>query len=335
MIKSLIALLCFSLVSYISYCIPPETFWPAVLFSLALPIFLVLNSVFFLILLVKRSRLMLFPIIGLSVGASFAWRTINFHKNHQKDDAELSVLSFNAKLFRKQKTYEQFSSEMIDWVVNDPSKIKCIQEYSTNNNWDALDVTGKLEKQGYHSFAVKSKMEYNDHSNGIGIFSRYEIVNTGVVVPLDSTSNGVIYADLAADHDTLRVYNVHLQSLNLKSSGVIEFVSRLRDASIKRSSQVRRLVKHADTSPHPIIICGDFNETPYSYNYGQLRSSFNNSFEKAGSGFGFSLNSLLFFLRIDHQFFGEDVVVTGYEVDRKMNISDHFPTFGYYKLTKE
>lgn len=334
MIKWLIALLCFSLVSYVSYYIPPETFWPAALFSLALPVFLVLNTLFFLILLVKRSRLILFPIIGLTVGASFAWRTFRFHKNDQKDNADISVLSFNAKLFRKKKTYEQFSSEMIDWVVNDPSKIKCIQEYSTNNNWEVLDVTGKLEKQGYYYFAVKSEMKNNDHNNGIGIFSRYKIVNKGVVEPLDNTVNGVIYADLDTGNDTLRVYNVHLQSLNLKNGGITEFVSRLKDASIKRSSQARKLIKHTDASPYPFIICGDFNETPYSYNYDQLQSSFCSSFENAGSGFGFSLNSLLFFLRIDHQFYSKNITITGYEVNRKMDISDHFPTFGYYKLKK-
>jgi len=78
----------------------------------------------------------------------------------------------------------------------------------------------------------------------------------------------------------------------------------------------------------------DFNETPYSYNYFKLKKHFFNTFEEAGNGFGFSFNSLIFFLRIDHQFYNSEIEVLNYRIDRSMAISDHYPTRGFYRMQK-
>ncbi|WP_404818012.1 endonuclease/exonuclease/phosphatase family protein [Reichenbachiella ulvae] len=84
--------------------------------------------------------------------------------------------------------------------------------------------------------------------------------------------------------------------------------------------------------PIPSVLAGDFNELPYSNNYRQLDSNFRSSFHQAGSGFDFTLNNLLFFLRIDHQFFGEGLEAVDYDVNRKARISDHFPTRALYRF---
>jgi len=109
-------------------------------------------------------------------------------------------------------------------------------------------------------------------------------------------------------------------------------IAKLRHGATNRSAQIDRIIEHTKTSPYPYMICGDFNETPYSYNYLRLRRHFSNAFEKAGHGFGFSVNSSLFFLRIDHQFYGTGLKALNYQVDRSMRISDHFATRGYYDL---
>jgi endonuclease/exonuclease/phosphatase (EEP) superfamily protein YafD len=118
----------------------------------------------------------------------------------------------------------------------------------------------------------------------------------------------------------------------MRTGKLRNLISKLKNGAINRSSEINTLIKHTQSSPYPFIICGDFNETPYGYNYHRLHSLFDNSFEKAGNGFGFTLNSLLFFLRIDHHFYGKGITAQLYKVDRSMNISDHFPTIGYYKI---
>ncbi len=279
--------------------------------------------------------------VGFLAGAPFIGRTISLHEP-KTENATVSVLSFNAKLFRKARTYEEFSLDMIEWTVQAPYDIKCIQEYSTNSRWPVLDVTGQFKTLGYSDFTFKSKMKNNEHSNGMAIFSKYPIVKAEVVLEDSISANAVLYADLQIGKDTVRIYNVHFESMNLqlyrlKSSDqafgkLRDLISKLKNGAINRFSEINTLIEHTQSSPYPFIICGDFNETPYGYNYHHLHSLFDNSFEKAGNGFGFTLNSLLFFLRIDHHFYGKGINVQTYEVDRSMNISDHFPTIGYYTI---
>jgi endonuclease/exonuclease/phosphatase (EEP) superfamily protein YafD len=188
-------------------------------------------------------------------------------------------------------------------------------------------------------------MEDRDHNPGLGIFTKFDILNSGVVWEDTTTSNGTIFVDLLVRKDTLRVYNVHIGSMGLKMAQyknpeyyghkLKTLITKLRNGATNRSTQIDRLIEHTKTSPYPYLICGDFNEIPYSYNYLRLRKHFSNAFEKAGHGFGFSVNGSLFFLRIDHQFYGPRLKALNYEVDRTMRISDHFATRGYYELESE
>ena len=100
---------------------------------------------------------------------------------------------------------------------------------------------------------------------------------------------------------------------------------------MQHSFEINLIIEHAKKSPHRFIICGDFNEIPYSYNYLKLRRIADNSFEKAGNGFGFTMNNRLFFLRIDHHFVSEGVKPLFFRVDKSINKSGHFPTKGLYQ----
>lgn len=325
----------FSFLSYSSVLIPPSFFGIAVLIGFTIPFFLILNSIQFFYLLVRLKITLLFPFIGLIAGLPFIFSSISFHTSNVSGSGSVSVLSYNAKLFRQKNTYGQFSTDMIQWVVEDDSHIKCIQEFSTNDGWDALNVTGKLTGRGYYAYTFQSKMRDNEHNLGLAIFSRSEIINSGVIWEDTTSLNAIIFIDLLSSRDTLRIYNVHLTSMNLDltSGGNSRFMThRLIESAVRRSDQVSRLIEHARSSPHPTIICGDFNESPYGFNYRKVVNSFTNSFENAGSGFGFTYNNRIFPLRIDHQFYGKEVRVLDYSVDYKMNISDHFPTKGNYMI---
>ena len=136
------------------------------------------------------------------------------------------------------------------------------------------------------------------------------------------------------------------RNLDIKreSSGVVDVISaedigKFPDsnvaASLQRLPGVSIQRNGSRGEPQGITVRGfggDFNETPYSYNYFRLRKHFGNSFEDAGNGFGFSLNSKLFFLRIDHHFFSKGITPIKYRVDRTQPLSDHFPTRASYVI---
>ena len=149
-----------------------------------------------------------------------------------------------------------------------------------------------------------------------------------------------IYADVLSGKDTIRIYNTHLESMSINVENVVntdrlaqsykDTGYRLRSGFISRSQQINGLVKSIKQCGHKIILCGDLNELPYSYPYFSLRSVLDNSFEKAGNGFGFTFNGKLFFLRIDNQFFSKDINVHKFMTHRNVDYSDHFPLMASY-----
>jgi endonuclease/exonuclease/phosphatase family metal-dependent hydrolase len=283
-------------------------------------------------------------LLGILFGFPFLAVTLSVHQQSTVQQEDISVLSFNAKQFRQRKTYEEFSFAMIKWAANDSSDIKCFQEYSTNSRWPVLDVTKQISERGYQRFTFSAEMHDAEHNPGLAIFSKFPIIDSGVVWKKYGSINAGIFADVNINGDILRIYNVHLGSMGLQLyqykrpsnylSKVKRLISRLKYGAEVRSSQIDMLISHVADCPHPFIICGDFNETPYSYNYIKLRKLYKNAFEEAGDGFGFTFNSILFFLRIDHQFYDERFTPIDYKVDRSMKISDHFPTRASYRLNR-
>ena len=332
----LVALTFLTLISYASVLVSPEIFWPAGFLSHLIPFYLIVQILALLVLAFRRKKNALIPLVLLLLGWSFLTSTLSLHSSAIPDTNTIRVLSFNTKLFRKPGTYSEFSTDMIQWVANDTSAIKCLQEYSTNDRWPLLDVTAQLEQKGYEGYTFQATVTDGDHNPGMAIFSKFEMQDAGVVFEDKNTLNGAIYADLIIKGKIIRIYNVHLASMNLeltKTKGLhnnLSKIKRLKSGSIKRSEQIKILIAHTKSSPYPYIICGDFNETPYSYVYLAFKEQFLNAFEETGNGFGFTFNEFPYLLRIDHQFYRSDIKAVGYQVNRTMKISDHFPTYGYY-----
>jgi hypothetical protein len=70
----------------------------------------------------------------------------------------------------------------------------------------------------------------------------------------------------------------------------------------KRYDEVCNLQEKIFESPYQNIVCADLNALPYSSTYQNLKYIMQNSFEVAGSGFGFTYKNFPWFIRIDNQF---------------------------------
>ena len=125
--------------------------------------------------------------------------------------------------------------------------------------------------------------------------------------------------------DVENVVNTEKLARSYKDTGY-----RLRNGFISRAQQVKGLVESIKSCKYKMILCGDLNEIPYSYAYFSLRNLLHNAFEKAGNGFGFTYNGKLFFLRIDNQFFSEDLQSHSFMTHRNIDYSDHFPLTATY-----
>lgn len=91
-----------------------------------------------------------------------------------------------------------------------------------------------------------------------------------------------------------------------------------------RAFQARKVADHIKKSPYPVIVCGDFNDTPVSYAYRKVKGELKDAFVEAGWGISNSYNGELPSFRIDYILHDKKFKAVNYSRDRVV-YSDHFP----------
>ncbi|WP_373522046.1 endonuclease/exonuclease/phosphatase family protein [Aquiflexum sp.] len=335
-----------SLALFFSVYISPEFFPYVGVVTLTIPILLVINAFLFVALLFAKRKLLILPLIALVIGWKFVGVTFQFRPSGGQEEG-LSVLSYNVHMFTYSKNGGDRAlggQNLIKWLQDNPADIKCFQEFyqdQTTPSRNTLKLLGT--ETGYnHSFQI-IQGNAKRRSFGMAIFSRYPIINDGVVLDSRST-NGIMFADVKVEKDTIRIYNVHLESMNIASEELNNLdgikdnykltLRKLKRGQVARATQLDILMEHMENSPYANILVGDFNDVPYSYTYFTLRSIMQNAFEKAGSGFGFTYNKVLFFLRIDHIFADEPLEIKGFKTHKEVDYSDHYPISAVFSWEK-
>ncbi len=333
-----------TMLSYLSIFISPAVFWPIGLINYAIP--LLLFSLLFLIVLGaakrKHRRSLWLPVLTLILGYYFIDVSFNFPRFSSDEEPQFSVLSYNTHYFRKRRNYGKFQGTTITWAAKEASDIKCFQEFSTFPDVDSTDVISKMEQNGY-SYHVFSE-DTGQNNRGLAIFSKFPIIDKGVILLNPGSHNNCIYIDALIRNDTIRIYNFHLKSMNLRlgefkyvrkfSDKSKDTVTKLGSASSKRAVELDKIIESLQSCPYPYILACDFNELVYGNNYYKIRKEAKDSFEEAGSGFGFTFNSILFFIRIDHQFFSDGLQAQNFKVIKDVKSSDHYPVKGWYRIDK-
>jgi len=336
-----------SLLLFISVYITPEHFSYIGLLPLLIPFALVTNAILALFLMIRRRIIFILPVLALVIGWKFV--QVSFQLNQKKEAQNgISVLSYNTHLFNFRWSKEQGepgSQNALQWVRDHPADIKCLQEFLQDHTTPAHNSIKHLSKDreyehAYHIVDGNPKKR----SYGMAIFSTYPIINEGLVFD-NKRNNGAMFVDIEVQNDTIRVYNVHLESMSIRASqlGDMEGIKqnyrstlgKLKNGIQTRASQVKILSDHILNSPYPVIIGGDFNDVPYSYTYFALKSILKNAFEEAGRGFGFTYNKVLFFLRIDNIFYSPGLRAVQFKTHREVDYSDHYPISAVFELEEK
>ena len=332
-VRYLWILLC--LLCYASVLISPRIFPFGALLGYAIPVIVVISL--FILLISRKLWSLIIPIASIP----FTVATFQFSTPTPPSEDSFTVLSFNAKLFRRPGSYREFSTEMIEWTAADTADIKVIPEHSTDDRWATIDVNKRIGDHGYNAFSVSAPIDDNDHNLGSAIFSRFPSAQKGTVFTDSTSVSMTIFEDVVIGKDTVRIYNVHLASMRLagvqltgRFSKLRTICNRLMAGAVMHSSQVDTIVAHIEECRYPYIICGDFNETPYSYSYWRMRRLGTDAFIDEGIGFGFTFESLHPLARIDYQFVSDEIVVETIDVEKHMRLSDHLPLRGRYRVSK-
>jgi endonuclease/exonuclease/phosphatase family metal-dependent hydrolase len=332
--------------AYLSCHVSPSTIGYLALFGLAYPFLLLGNILFVVYWFFKKRRFIWFSLIPLvlGIGHFFDFFQISSPDAALDNEKGLKVMTWNVHLFNlydKSNRYKK-RNEMFEIIRKENADIYCFQEFyhtERQNYFTTKDSLLEMLPTKFHheryTHAVKG-----DQYFGVAIFSKYPIIKKGYVPFTSDVNNFCIYVDIKVHKDTVRVYNAHFQSIRFQpedyalmdgnsqqeeiESGGKRIAKRLMIAFDKREEQVERVAASIRDSPYPVILCGDFNDTPVSYTYETLSDELNDSFVEAGSGIGNTYIGVFPSFRIDYIMHSENMRATKYET-LPSKLTDHHP----------
>lgn len=307
------------LVSYLSTFVSPDAISFFSFAGLSVPFLILINVLFALYWLLSFKRPFLISTIVLLIGFTVLNRFYSFNEKKILLTDDIKLMSYNVRMFNLYNWIEDenTATNIYDFIKDRSPDILCIQEYHPSGN---------IGVNYNHKYV---KIESSQNNFGHAIFSKYKIVNSGSLNFIDS-GNNAIYADLLIKDDTVRIYNVHLESLKINpheetinQENTEKFRIRVQDAFIKQTKQVALIENHMKETHLKSIICGDFNNNAFSWVYRKLKSDKTDAFEEAGKGFGKTYN-YPFPFRIDFILSDPAFEVNNFKTF-KVPYSDHYP----------
>ena len=254
------------------------------------------------------------------------------------------------------KKHPAIKNQMIDLVNEYQPEIACFQEMTCEDSTVIQHghVNEFKQRLGFpdYFYSYNRKEDFWDFAHfGIIIFSKYPVINRQTIMYYPNDYNSIFqYIDIVKENDTLRIFNIHLQSLrfsreNLKyidqpsmdeNEAIKEsksIIGKFRTGFKRRKVQADRIKEEMDKSPYPVIICGDFNDVPNSYAYHKIGKDMKNAFTEKGSGLGRTFSGIAPTLRIDNIFVNNKFEVLQFERVKK-KLSDHFPIITDIRINK-
>lgn len=314
------------------------SFWPIFLFNLLILLALIV---------LKSKKAVLYPLLALAIAIPGFLNSYSVKKEHI-EPGNIKIMSYNIAHFRditdNQRDAKSVRADVIEMIKEQNPDILCLQECY-------LVKTSKVDYVADFAEQIGCKYYCNASKIGNYIFSKYpledddftehfnEIDDVGFVKLVNAQGLGKFYVEC-----------VHLQSFSI-SKEEIEYlrdaknyvensetmgkslIFKLKDGFQKRTEDTKTIVGNMPHNGLPIIICGDFNDTPLSYTYRQMRNAnMNDAFLQVGSGLGKTYCGRLPLLRIDYFWHSDDIVpMTFTRIKKKM--SDHYPIIMTFNVT--
>ena len=327
--------------TFIAYALPflaPKVFPILSVLTLFMPLFFILNGLFFIYWGIQFKKRMILSGLVLLMGITFINKFYKFSaKEYPETENDFTVMSYNVRLFNVFEWLDRddVSANILDFINNKNPDILCIQEFSNSANIDL--------KVYRHRYVF---MEGNKIKTGQAIFSKFPIIDQGNIV-FPNSNNNVVFADIKKGKDIIRVYNMHLQSIKISpdvneinenidaidQGKSLKLFNRISKAFKKQQQQAEMIKEHKKDCSYPIIICGDLNNSAFSYVYRNIKGKLKDAFEEAGKGFGPTYKFRYYPARIDYILADDKMTVKKFESFPEFENSDHYPIMA--KLSME
>ena len=335
----------------ITYCCPyihPKTVSIIPLFGLAYPYILLGNLLLLIFWMFFKSKWIFTISLTILLGGSLHFRTFTFGSNDSlENETELNVMSYNVRLFDRYNANRNEGNntrlKILDFLKNEQPDVVCFQEFYQQDG-SARFITKDSIKLILNTVDIQERMMHKNKGRqnfGVALFSKFPIIEKGTLNFEESNNfNSCIYANIVKNKDTFRIYNIHLESIHFKKDDydlfskddiaseekhtkIYNLLNKVRLAYPKRANQAAIITNHIKDSPYPVVVCGDFNDTPMSYTYNLFNSVLCDSYRNTTKGIGSTYAGSIPIGRIDYIFHSENLGSRNFQIQRE-KLSDHY-----------
>lgn len=305
---------------------------------------LLVNVSFVVMWLVFSSKQFLLSVAAIALRWSFvtAFFQVGGHADQPAEGrTTVKVLSFNMHHFygpyyvddtRDIENQVENAQTFVRLLREEQPEVLCLQEFLPYTNGHEVDLRDSLAALGYAYYAAAAP-QYG-HSASI-VWSKYPIVDVQLI---DTVCK--LQVDIALGHDTVRLFSLHLNSYQLtgedheelemfahgegdKASGLL-VARKFKRTILAHDREWETLSPLIQKSPYPVLVAGDFNDTPASYIYRKMTHHLRDSYKEKGKGFGTTYHGRGPAFRIDYVLHSEALTALSYK-RIKSDISDHYP----------
>lgn len=306
-------------------------------FGLILLPVLIVNLILFLGGCFARSRWKWVPFMALVVNSSFIFAMFQIHTRDRKIPKEalpLKLITYNVDNFNADN--ENRLPAISQWIKEENPDIVCLQECPLTPPLSIEQIAKTIPFLPYY---CSTREAYE--GTGLAIFSKYPIIRCQPYL-YPNSQNKSLLAVVSIHGDSLRIFNNHLQTTSVNAvkprlyqaraaknpeegtEAAFQMAFRMKQNFVMRANQANEVRQIINTETTPILVCGDFNDTPASYAYHRIKGDLTDGFQDCGSGFAYTFRQLKRLFRIDYLFYSPDFRGIRYD-SPDLPFSDHNP----------
>ena len=323
----------------------PESFPRLSNIGLIFPIVLAINFAFLIFWIFIKPRWVVIPLLGFIVSYGPVRRYIPFNIPKDPPKGSIKVLSYNVWSYGHEGG--DTTNAILNYIARQNADIVCLQESAENGVGSAAvdSVLGPI-------YQYKDTASHNNNADFMTIFSKYPII---AKEHIDYVSKGNMSCAfwVKIKGRQVIVINNHLETTALTLDEKERFrqlvkgdmegreatqtskwlVRHLGEQTKKRAPEADAVARYiAFHKGTPMIVCGDFNDTPLSYCHRVISRDLTDCYVATGNGPGISYHKSRIYVRIDNILCTDDFKPYGCKVDNSIKNSDHYPIMCWLKF---
>ena len=312
--------------------------------GLALTVLLLINFAALIYWAIRLRVWLLIPLIAILGNWGYLSRVIRF-SSPPPSLAAFTIATYNVDAFNGDQTGYS-CKEIARYMEEQHADILCMQEFGSNREFNVDSVKKAFSTWPYYSIP---QAPAGTPILQLAVFSKYPILSQQLITYPDS-KNCSMWCDIDINGKRIRIFNNHLQTTEVSSNkrtlekelkkdnttgtehAILKLTDGLEENFVKRAAQAEHMHKLITASPHPTLVCGDFNSLPSSYTYHTMKGNrLKDGFQTCGHGYMYTYRYFKRLLRIDYIFHSEELEGLDY-FSPELDYSDHNPVVMRMKI---